>query len=118
MDAFKSLFKPDDLWLYGNLSPIIDYSYVEANKSRFVSFSLENNAILKNLSTDVRKKIQEYYGINDSSDANSSKLVNELGNYFGNLVSELASKEGKCTSPIIKRRHRRAQTTDCQVQLF
>lgn len=118
LDAFKLLFKPDDLWLYGNLSPIVDYSYVEANKGHFVAFSLEKNLVLRNLDEELKRKIREYYGINISFVTNSGDTENELEKYFTHLISKLASKEGERSNLVIIRKSRRGKTTDCQVPLF
>jgi len=61
--AFKTLFQPPDLWLYGNLSPLVDIEDLENNKSLYVAYALNNHKIFKEISATVVKKIAYYYSI-------------------------------------------------------
>ncbi len=53
--SFKKLFRPHDLWLYGNLSPIGDQRLVEKHKELFVQYALLSKPKL--FSPAARKKI-------------------------------------------------------------
>lgn len=63
--AFKSLFKPKNIWLYGNLSPLVDINYLENKKEYFVKYAINNNKVLRNLEHKNLKRILNYYGIKD-----------------------------------------------------
>ena len=53
--AFKKLFRPSSLWLYGNLPPIGDQQMVERHKELFVQYALLSKPRL--FSPAARKKI-------------------------------------------------------------
>jgi len=61
--SLKSLFNPEDAWLYGNLSPLIDIDDVEQSKELYVSYAIKTNKVLKNTRNSILKKITEYYKI-------------------------------------------------------
>lgn len=64
--CLKELFKPKDGWLYGNLSPLIDFENFEKNKIYYIIYSLKNNKVLKNIDIGHKKMILNFYGIDDS----------------------------------------------------
>lgn len=63
--AFKSLFKPKNNWLYGNLSPLVDINYLENKKIYFVKYAIKNNKVVRNLELESLNRILNYYGIKD-----------------------------------------------------
>jgi len=63
--TFKSLFKPKNSWLYGNLSPLVDIQYLESHKKYFVMYAFAKNNVLKSLDIERKKKILNHYGIED-----------------------------------------------------
>lgn len=69
--SFKKLFSPKDLWLYGNLSPLLDEE-IEKFKKEYVLFSVLDSGLHKNISADLRKKIKSYYNLD--RDYNKSDL--------------------------------------------
>lgn len=64
--CLKELFKPEDEWLYGNLSPLIDFNEFEKNKLNYIIYALNNNKILKNMGNNFKKMIFDYYKINNN----------------------------------------------------
>jgi hypothetical protein len=60
--SFKKLFSPKDLWLYGNLSPLLDEE-IEKFKKEYVLFSVLDSGLHKNISADLRKRIKSYYSL-------------------------------------------------------
>lgn len=84
--SLKTLFSPDNIWLYGNLSPLVRKNILENNKKIFVIYALKNNPIIKNLDKNLLKKIAEYYKINlkDSEDIN--KIESKINKIFDKIL--------------------------------
>ncbi len=61
--SVKSLFDPEDAWLYGNLSPLIDVKKVERDKKLYVSYAIETNRIFKEIKNSIPKKIARFYNV-------------------------------------------------------
>jgi len=61
--ALKTLFEPPDIWLYGNLSPLVNIEDLEENKSLYVTYALINHKIFKELPTSLLNEIASFYGI-------------------------------------------------------
>jgi predicted RNA methylase len=75
LHAFKHFFKPNDLFLYGNLSPIYSTDiFSKENIKRFIVFSLNNSLILKQWA-DLNQ--EEYLGILHYYDISRSDLLND-----------------------------------------
>src|SRR3989338_4304669 len=83
--ALKNLFRPEDTWLYGNLSPLCSIDDIEKNKRLYVSYSIKNNRIFERIE-NTTKKIADFYKLklDDESDANS--IENKIKDKFKNLV--------------------------------
>lgn len=84
--SFKKLFSPKDLWLYGNLSPLLD-GELEKFKREYVLFSVLDSGLHKNISADLRRKIKSYYNLN--RDYNKSDLI-KLRRIIEERINELA----------------------------
>lgn len=61
--SLKRLFNPEDSWLYGNLSPLIDIKEVERDKALYVSYAIKTNRILREIKNSVMKKIARFHNI-------------------------------------------------------
>jgi len=61
--ALKNLFNPINLWLYGNLSPLVNIDDVEQNKKLYVSYAIKTNKIFKEMKNSILKKIGEFYKV-------------------------------------------------------
>ena len=61
--SLKELFNPEDSWLYGNLSPLIDIKEVERDKDLYVSYAIKTNRIFKEIRNSILKKITKFYNI-------------------------------------------------------
>jgi len=72
--ALKNLFKPENAWLYGNLSPLVNIDDLENNKKLYVLYALKTNRVLKEIENSIRDKILNYYKI----DINYIDYFNEL----------------------------------------
>ncbi len=84
--SFKKLFSPKDLWLYGNLSPLLD-GELEKFKREYVLFSVLDSGLHKNISADLRRKIKSYYNLN--RDYNKSDLI-KLRRIIEERINKLA----------------------------
>ena len=62
--SLKSLFNPEDAWLYGNLSPLVHIEDVERNKELYVSYTIKTNGVLGEIKNSILRKIVDFYKIN------------------------------------------------------
>lgn len=74
LDCLKRLFKPDNDWLYGNLSPLMMENILQNNKKKFITYSFKTHPVLINLEDKIKNQILNYYNI----DLNNSKKVKIL----------------------------------------
>jgi hypothetical protein len=78
--SLKSLFNPDNSWLYGNLSPLADIEDVEKNKNLYVSYAVQTNRVFEQGEKSLPKKIINHYkikierNVNQIQDAIKEKL--------------------------------------------
>jgi len=76
--AFKNLFRAENSWIYGNLSPLVDIKYLENNKTYFVKYAILKNRVVKNLEHKNLKKILDHYEIKEIKQAESEMSDIEL----------------------------------------
>ncbi len=72
--ALKSLFQNNNLWLYGNISPLIDPQDLEKNKKLYVEYALKTNKLINTLDEKVLYKIINYYKIKDKNSLKPRKM--------------------------------------------
>jgi hypothetical protein len=63
LHAFKRLFTPQNIWLYGNLSPLLAKTWLESSKRELVMFALLDHPALVQLSPNLRTRIAEHYNV-------------------------------------------------------
>src|SRR3989339_40295 len=61
--SLKSLFNPEDAWLYGNLSPLVDMKEVERDKELYVSYAIKTNRIFREIKNSIPEKIAKFYNV-------------------------------------------------------
>ncbi len=80
--SLKSLLNPEDAWLYGNLSPLVNIEDVEKNKNLYVLYAIKTNRALKEINSAILKKITKYYDIKinhfNDIDCIEKKIKNNL----------------------------------------
>ena len=65
--SFKKLFRPKDMWIYGNLSPLGYKRSIEENKKLFLKYALfSEKKIFSSLGTQVINKILNFYSIREN----------------------------------------------------
>ena len=65
LSAFKKLFQPQNLWLYGNLSPLGDEKTVKKHKKLFVEYMiLSEQKLFSQLSLSIKNRICRFYQLN------------------------------------------------------
>ena len=84
--ALKNLFRPEDPWLYGNLSPLVSIDDVEKNKKLYVSYVIKNNRIFNKIES-ATKKITDFYKIKLDDGRNSNGIENRIKDKFKDLVN-------------------------------
>ena len=61
LHCFKRLFKRDDMWLLGNLSPLVNLAWLENNKATCVSWAMQDSDVLRGLPRLSRSSVADYY---------------------------------------------------------
>ena len=85
--SLKRLFNPEDAWLYGNLSPLVNIEEVERDKKMYVSYALKTNPVFKKIKKSIIRKITEFYGVSvESSSPSAEKLENLIKERLNKLV--------------------------------
>lgn len=86
LHAFKMNFKPDNAWLFGNLSPLVNQPRLEKYKDRYVAYVMESHPVLRGMRSSVREKIRDHYGL----DVNSARSTSELEKWIYREINDLA----------------------------
>lgn len=83
--ALKNLFKPEESWLYGNLSPLVNIDDVKKNKRLYVSYVIKNNRIFDKRKK-VRKDIAAFYKVKLDNGPNCNRIENKIKDKFKDLI--------------------------------
>jgi len=84
--SLKNLFSPEDAWLYGNLSPLVNVEDVEQNKKLYILYAIRTNRVLKELDSSILSKIANYYEIEISNTSNVDKLEKIIKDRLTKLI--------------------------------
>ena len=79
--ALKNLFRPEDPWLYGNLSPLVNIDDVEKNKKLYVSYAIKNNRIFGKIE-NITKKIAAFYKVRLDAELNDNRIESKIKGKF------------------------------------
>ena len=80
--SFKKLFHPENLWIYGNLSPLGHKQLIEDNKNLFIMYALLSN---KKIFSKIENKILKFYSIK----RNELKNLNQIQESISALINSL-----------------------------
>ncbi|RLC35376.1 MAG: hypothetical protein DRZ76_00140 [Candidatus Nealsonbacteria bacterium] len=83
--ALKNLFRPEDPWLYGNLSPLVNIDDVEKSKKLYVSYAIRNNHIFDNIK-ETCKEIAAFYKVKLNNESKIDCIEKKTTDKFKNLV--------------------------------
>ncbi len=86
LNAFKDLFATQNLWLYGNLSPLVSREALEKNKRKYIEYAIHTNPVIKKADKAVLEEIAEYYGINLNKLTRIKELEKEIQSQFNALI--------------------------------
>jgi hypothetical protein len=84
--SLKSLFNPEDTWLYGNLSPLIDMEEVERDKDLYVVYAIRTNRIFKEIGNSILTKIAKFYNIRIDHIDDIDRIERTIKNKLNKLV--------------------------------
>lgn len=84
--SFKVLFNPEDAWVYGNLSPLINVADVEQNKKLYVLYTIKTNKVFKDINNTILNKIFDYYKIRFSNIDNVDEMEKMIRQRLGKLI--------------------------------
>lgn len=84
--SLKSLFNPEDAWLYGNLSPLVHIEDVQQNKELYVSYAIKTNKVLREMDNSILKKIAEFYKVKLDKTADIDKMEKTIKHRLVKLV--------------------------------
>lgn len=85
--ALKCLFNPGNIWLYGNLSPLVDKDDLEKNKSLYVLYAIQSNKIFNKIESSILEDIKNYYKLNLFKNYTVDILVNKIKERFEKLIN-------------------------------
>lgn len=84
--SLKSLFNPEDAWLYGNLSPLVNIEDVEQNKKLYILYAIKTNKVLREMDISILKKIANYYKIKFNNTDNIDKIEKAIKDRLSPLI--------------------------------
>ena len=84
--SLKSLFNPEDAWLYGNLSPLVNIEDVERNKELYISYTIKTNRVFGEMSNSIPKKIADFYKVKIDNAGNIDKVEKTIKAKLSELV--------------------------------
>lgn len=84
--SLKSLFNPEDAWLYGNLSPLADMQEVEQDKKLYVSYTIKTNRIFSEIKSSIFEKIAKFYNVKIDNVNDVNHIEKIIKNRLGKLV--------------------------------
>ncbi len=82
--ALKNLFNPDDAWLYGNLSPLINIEDVQQNKKLYVLYTIKTHKVFREM--EGLKKIADYYKVKLNGTDDVSKIEKAIKDGLNKLI--------------------------------
>jgi len=84
--SLKRLFNPKDMWLYGNLSPLVHIEDLEQNKKLYILYAIKTNKVLREMDNSIRQKIVNYYKIKLNNTDNVDKIEKAIKNRLSLLI--------------------------------
>lgn len=84
--SLKSLFNPENLWLYGNLSPLAHIEDAEQNKELYVSYAIKTNKVFKEMSNSILRKVAEFYKVELNKKDDIDKMEKIIKHTLNKLV--------------------------------
>jgi hypothetical protein len=86
LNALKNLFRANNIWLYGNLSPLINKNMLKKNKNIYIEHAVQTNLAFKNIDKKIIQNIAKYYGIDLNRLTDINKLEVEITKQFNKLI--------------------------------
>lgn len=86
LNALKNLFRVNNIWLYGNLSPLINKKMLEKNKNIYIEYAIQTNSALKNIDKKIIQDITKYYSIDLNRLTDVNKLEAGITKQFNKLI--------------------------------
>lgn len=84
--SLKRLFNPEDAWLYGNLSPLVNIEEVQQNKKLYILYALKTNKALREMNNSIFKKITNYYKVRFNNTNNVDKMEKAIKDRLNSLI--------------------------------
>jgi hypothetical protein len=84
--SLKSLFSPENPWLYGNLSPLVDIGNVERDKNLYISYTIKTNRVFEQTDKSIPRKIINHYRIKIDSMGDVERIEKTIKDGLSSLV--------------------------------
>jgi hypothetical protein len=84
--TLKTLFNPEDAWLYGNLSPLVDRQDVERYKELYVYYAIKTNRSFKDVKNSILEKIEKFYNVKINGGIDTDHTEKMIKNKLSKLV--------------------------------
>jgi len=85
--SLKSLFNPEDAWLYGNLSPLVNIEDVERNKELYISYTIKTNRVFGEMGNSIPRKIADFYKVKIDNTGAVDKIEKTIKDRLNELVN-------------------------------
>jgi len=85
--SLKNLFNPEDAWLYGNLSPLVNIEEVEQNKDLYILYAIKTNKVLREMDNSILKKVIHYYEITLNNIDAVDRIEKEIRDRLDKLIA-------------------------------
>ena len=106
--ALKNLFGPENPWIYGNLSPLVNIEDVEKHKKLYVSYAIKTNHVFDK-KKDVAREIADFYKIKLATPNDINEIEKTIKDKLINLVycKSTEQKTEITHLPLFKKDHTR-----------
>lgn len=84
--SFKSLFNPKDLWLYGNLSPLVRRAELEEKKRVYVLYAIGTHPLFGRGRNALSAELMRYYAIKRSELVGVARIEKTIREGFEKLI--------------------------------
>ena len=96
LESGEYLLAPEDAWLYGNLSPLVNIEDVEQNKKLYISYAIKTNRIFGEIGNSIPRKIAEFYKIKIDNTGNVDKIEKKIKDRLNELVNNKNGLQQNC----------------------
>jgi hypothetical protein len=84
--SLKSLFNPESLYLYGNMSPLVNIDDVEGNKGLYVFYTIKTNKVFREINESILNNIKNYCKAHFDKNYTIDMIAKEIQDRLNKLI--------------------------------